>query len=68
LMTGETAAELWLHGHVHANRDYVAGDTRVVANPRGYPDPRGPGGRENPAFDPCLVVDVEPRPAPGWRT
>ena len=30
-------AQLWLHGHTHAPRDYVVGSTRVVCNPRGYP-------------------------------
>ncbi len=29
--------ELWAHGHVHTPFDYVLGDTRVVANPLGYP-------------------------------
>lgn len=46
---------LWLHGHVHDSFDYAIGDTRVVANPRGY----APAGRvENPSFDPGLVVEV----------
>lgn len=27
---------LWLHGHLHNNSDYLIGDTRVVCNPRGY--------------------------------
>jgi Icc-related predicted phosphoesterase len=26
----------WVHGHVHSTHDYVIGETRVVANPRGY--------------------------------
>lgn len=26
----------WFHGHVHDSVDYVLGNTRVVANPRGY--------------------------------
>ena len=29
---------LWVHGHVHHQVDYLIGRTRVVANPRGYPD------------------------------
>jgi len=29
-------AQLWLHGHLHAPSDYVAGGCRVVANPLGY--------------------------------
>jgi hypothetical protein len=61
LMIGENAPTLWLHGHIHANRDYMIGNTRVVANPRGYAD--GPRKRENPDFDPTLVIELEPRPA-----
>jgi len=26
----------WVHGHVHNKTDYMIGDTRVLANPRGY--------------------------------
>ena len=45
----------WLHGHVHDSFDYRLGDTRVVANPRGY----APQGKtENAAFDPALTIDV----------
>jgi hypothetical protein len=28
--------KLWTHGHTHYAFDYVIGETRVVANPRGY--------------------------------
>ncbi len=28
---------LWIHGHVHHFVDYQLNDTRVIANPRGYP-------------------------------
>jgi DNA repair exonuclease SbcCD nuclease subunit len=31
-----TQIKLWTHGHTHHNFDYMVGDTRVVANPRGY--------------------------------
>lgn len=68
LMTGDAAPELFLHGHIHRRVDYEVGDgVRVVANPRGYPNPRHASGRENPHFDPALVVEVEPKPVPGWR-
>jgi Icc-related predicted phosphoesterase len=65
LMAGDAAPALWLHGHIHAGRDYTVGNTRVVANPRGYPGSRG--ARENPNFDPSLVVELEPRIALGMR-
>lgn len=42
---------LWVHGHVHANRDYTVGTTRIVCNPHGYP-------RENPGFREDLVIEV----------
>jgi hypothetical protein len=56
---------LAIHGHVHANRDYVVGSTRIVANPRGYPAPII--GRENHDFDPDLVVEVGHDFTPGMR-
>ena len=28
--------KLWTHGHTHYDFDYVIGETRIVANPRGY--------------------------------
>lgn len=46
---------VWLHGHVHHSCDYRIGDTRVVANPRGY----APNGVvENKSFNPSLVMDL----------
>ncbi|MEH2470362.1 Icc-related predicted phosphoesterase [Nitrobacteraceae bacterium AZCC 2161] len=43
--------DLWIHGHVHNSFDYRVGRTRIISNPHGF-------GRENPAFDPSLVVEV----------
>lgn len=34
--------KLWLHGHTHDPVDYRVERTRVVANPRGYPNERFP--------------------------
>lgn len=59
LMTGPDAPALWLHGHIHSSRDYVIGGTRVVCNPRGYPEYFAKNApRENPHFDPELVIEV----------
>ncbi|MCX7319875.1 MAG: metallophosphoesterase [Hyphomicrobiales bacterium] len=59
------APSLWLHGHVHANQDYVVGQTRICSNPRGYPMfALGMTGRENPNYDPGKVIKLEPRYAP----
>jgi Icc-related predicted phosphoesterase len=45
-------AKLWIHGHIHAPQDYVIGNTRVVCNPKGYPD------EYNDAFIPDYVVQI----------
>jgi hypothetical protein len=31
-------SSLWMHGHTHTAFDYSVEGTRVVSNPRGYPD------------------------------
>jgi len=48
-----SGVDLWVHGHVHGSADYRLGSTRVLCNPRGYPDERNPG------FQPELVVAAE---------
>jgi predicted phosphodiesterase len=48
----ESRARLWVHGHVHQSADYLLGETRVVANPRGYP------GEDTGGFRPDLVIEV----------
>lgn len=37
---------LWMYGHTHFEQDLSVGDTRLVCNPRGYPNERNP-------FDPA---------------
>lgn len=44
-------AGLWIHGHTHTAFDYEVSGTRVVCNPRGYPD-------ELTGFRPDRVVEV----------
>jgi len=44
--------KLWIHGHVHTTQDYAIGGTRVICNPRGYPD------EYNSLFDPGYVIEV----------
>jgi predicted phosphodiesterase len=51
LVTGSNAA-LWVHGHSHYATDYLLGSTRIVNNPRGYPDELVEG------FNPGLVIEV----------
>ncbi len=66
LMTGDTAPEYFFHGHIHRSRDYMVGETRIIANPRGYPT-RERGVMENLDWNPGLVIDIEPRPTPSMR-
>lgn len=47
--------ELWVHGHVHEHHDYLIGNTRVLANPRGY---TGPDWSEDSGFVENMVVEV----------
>lgn len=46
-------AALWVHGHVHETVDFECQETRVVANPGGYPDEF-----ESPCFVSDWVVEV----------
>lgn len=48
----DSCAVLWIHGHIHTQQDYLIGSTRVICNPRGYPD-----GRNN-KFIPDLVIEL----------
>jgi Icc-related predicted phosphoesterase len=45
-------AKLWIHGHLHEAKDYTIGQTRVLCNPRGYPDETDSG------FQPELVLEI----------
>ena len=49
---------LWIHGHQHVSVDYVLENTRVVANPRGYPGDFGLLTPENPNFKRDLVIEI----------
>lgn len=49
-------SKLWIHGHIHESVDYMAGETRVVANPRGYPGSHG--DELNVNFNPFFTVEV----------
>jgi hypothetical protein len=49
----DTRPLLWIHGHLHRRQDYRIGETRVICNPRGYPDEAGSTG-----FEEGSVVEV----------
>jgi Icc-related predicted phosphoesterase len=46
---------LWIHGHIHENRDYVIGNTRILNNALGYPTL---DGVETIGFRGDLVVEL----------
>lgn len=52
-LIGERGPSLWIHGHVHQRLDYAIGRTRVICNPRGYPDEAA-----FERFDRRLVIEV----------
>jgi Icc-related predicted phosphoesterase len=45
-------AACWIHGHIHQRADFTIGNTRVLANPRGYPTELRHG------FDSALVIEI----------
>lgn len=51
-MIGYSNAVAWIHGHMHNASDYEIGDTRVIANPRGY------GGENQDGFNPHFILDI----------
>lgn len=51
----EYEPDIWLHGHVHQNFDYMIGKTRVIANPLGY---GGLTHHENPIFSNKFVIEL----------
>lgn len=46
---------LWVHGHIHSPCDYRIGNTRIVNNARGYPEPGDAGA---PGFRGDLVLEI----------
>jgi predicted phosphodiesterase len=46
---------LWVFGHTHTPGEWNIGDTRLVTNPRGYPN------EQNLKYNPKLVFDVFPK-------
>ena len=48
----DNPVNLWIHGHTHKVFDYTIGTTRVITNPRGYPN------ETNHGFNPSLIVEL----------
>ncbi len=51
LMDGERV-QLWVHGHTHQAMDYEINGTRIVSNPRGYPD-------DTTGFKPDCLLEIQ---------
>jgi hypothetical protein len=62
----EADAMLWVHAGVYGPVDYMLGNTRVVANPRGVPMGKGLRGVENFRADYTLQMHGNPREGTGW--
>jgi hypothetical protein len=59
ILTGPNAPTHFFHGHIHKSSDYTIGNCRVVCNPRGYPmSSLRNAPRENPAFNPDMVIEI----------
>lgn len=50
--------DVWVHGHMHNTFDYKIGDTRVIANPKGYPINKEATEHENSLFDPKFRIEL----------
>ncbi|BAY26099.1 putative metallophosphoesterase [Calothrix sp. NIES-2100] len=48
----ESDATLWIHGHIHKHLDYRISSTRIICNPRGYPD------ELNTFFEPEFCIEI----------
>lgn len=53
MMVDVRGPDLWVHGHLHNRSDCVLGSTRVICNPRGYPNERSYA-----LFDASKVVEI----------
>ena len=56
-----TNIKYWFHGHTHDSFDYMVGDCRVIANPRGYArkiSNEHAGTPENPNFNPDFELEI----------
>lgn len=47
--------KLWCHGHLHAYKDYMIGETRIFCNPRGYHSSRS---IEDTKWDESKIIEI----------
>jgi Icc-related predicted phosphoesterase len=58
IMLDRPQLRYWVHGHMHNKSDYMIGDCRVMANPRGYPRSKNGKYFENEGFDPKWKIKL----------
>ncbi len=58
IMMDRPQLRYWVHGHMHNTSDYMIGDCRVMANPRGYPRTRDGRIFENEGFNPKWKINL----------
>jgi hypothetical protein len=61
-LIGADREALWIFGHTHRAVDLISRGTRVISNPRGYPE------ELVGSFDPALVVELESASPVGARS
>lgn len=49
---------LWVHGHSHHAVDYRLGQTRIIANPKGYGPVQGQPRTDNPSFNELCTIEI----------
>jgi hypothetical protein len=47
-----------VYGHTHETRSFLAGDTRVVTNAKGYGPWKAGETWENPNFNPNFFIEI----------
>jgi predicted phosphodiesterase len=51
-LIANSSIDLWIHGHVHDQLNYNIASTKIVCNPRGYPD------EINYLFNPEMIIEI----------
>lgn len=60
IFDNENSIKYWIHGHTHDSSDYMIGNVRIVANPRGYAkNVNGKYILENKNFNYDLLLDLD---------
>jgi Icc-related predicted phosphoesterase len=58
LMSEDWAPEIWIHGHTHDACEYVQGNTRVICNPKGYPNEHPRYREDEIPYNDDLIIEI----------